>query len=412
MTSSQEQFERAEKLIPWGTQTNSKRPDTSLGMPLFIEEAAGCRIRDVEGRWFIDYRSALGPIILGYRQPFVDEAVRRQMEKGVLFSMASPVEFEVADMLVDSVAGIDQVRFLKSGNEANLAAIRLARAYTRRDNIVTCGYHGHGDWFSCGHGAAPLWCRREGNGVPAILDELVTRLSYGSIEEAEHVFRERGDRIAAVIMVPFDWGANVAGDFVRRMRQLTEEHGALLIFDQVLTGFRLAHGGAQEYFGVIPDLSTYAKAIANGYPLAAFGGRREIMRTLYDVTITSTYAGETLSLAAAAATLGIMRSEPVIEHIWSMGERLRQGFDASARRQGLAARCIGLPPVVQFRFASEPHADVEARRIFFRELYRRGIFASHPFLLSYAHQEQDIDETIAAMDEALAAVGAGAQVDS
>lgn len=407
MNISQQMYERARQLMPWGTQTNAKRPDEALtgDMPFFIERADGCRVQDVDGRWFIDYRSALGPIILGYRHPAVDEAVRTQMEKGVLFSMASPLELEVAESLTALIDGLEQVRFMKTGNDANSAAVRLARAYTGRDHLVTCGYHGYSDWFACGAGEAPSWFARERNGVPRALDALVTRIPYGDVEAAERLFAEKGDEVAGVIMVPYDWGAHVARDFVERMRALTREHGALLIFDQVLTGFRLALGGAQEYFGIVPDLATYAKALANGYPISAFGGRRDVMAMLDgNVTITTTYAGETLSLAAAKATLGVLQTEPVIEHIWAMGERLQQGFDAAAKDLGLAGRSFGLPPAPQFRFSDDEATDEAAQQVFFRELYRRGIFANPSFLLNYAHQPTDIEETVEAMREALGVV--------
>lgn len=406
MNRSQHLFERARQLMPWGTQTNAKRPDPALEdvMPLFIERAEGCRIQDVDGRWYVDYRSALGPIILGYRHPAVDDAVRAQMEKGVLFSMASPLEVEVAETLTARIPGLEQVRFMKTGNDANLAAVRLARAFTGRDAIATCAYHGHGDWFSCGQGPAPLWHHRAGNGVPAALDAFVHRLPYGDVEAAGRLFAEHGDALAAVIMVPYDWNEHVGHAFVRRMRELTQAHGALLIFDQVLTGFRLAPGGAQEYFGVIPDLTTYAKALANGYPLSAYGGRRDVMEKLYDVILTTTYAGETLSLAAARATLQVMLDEPVQAHIWAMGRRLQQGFDRAAEAAGLEARTFGLPPAVQFRFSTDPQADEAARNVFFRALFERGIFAARPFLVNYAHKEADIDETVRAMEAALQVV--------
>ena len=229
-------------MIPWGTQTNAKRPPDAFFdvMPLYIERAEGCRMQDVDGRWWLDYRSALGPIILGYRHPEVDAAVRDQMERGVLFSMASPIEASVAERLIRLVPRLDQVRFMKTGNDANSAAVRLARAYTGRSHIATCGYHGFGDWFASGEGDAPLWCPREGNGVPSELDALVTRLPYGDVEAAERLFAEKGDRLAAVLTVPYDWNEAVARDFIHLLRTRTEEHGALLIFDQVLTGFRLA----------------------------------------------------------------------------------------------------------------------------------------------------------------------------
>ena len=204
-----------------------------------------------------------------------------------------------------------------------------------------------------------------------------------------------------MITVPYDWGETPDRAFVERLRELTTAHGAVLVFDQVLTGFRLALGGAQEYFGVVPDLSTYAKALANGYPLSAYGGRRDVMAMLDHVTLTTTYAGETLSLAAAAACLDVLRDEPVIEHLRAMGTRLRDGFDAAARARGLQARAYGLPPAVQLRFDPDPETDAALRKTFFRELYRHGVFASMPLLLSYAHQPADIDETLAVFADAL-----------
>ncbi len=176
----------------------------------------------------------------------------------------------------------------------------------------------------------------------------------------------------------------------------------MLIFDQVLTGFRLALRGAQEYFGVIPDLTTYAKALANGYPLAAYGGRRDLMEMLGRVVLTSTYAGEALSLAASLATLGVLQREPVLDHIWAMGTRLRDGFDALATHLGLPYRAYGLPPAVQFRFdAADAARDEALRHAFFLECYRRGIFAARPFLLNYAHTPAAIDETLAVFADAL-----------
>lgn len=405
VTKSQALYARATELMPWGTQTNAKRPSAvqQAYAPLFFERGEGCRLQSVDGDWYIDYRSALGPIILGYAHPVVDAAVRAQLEKGVLFSMASPLEVTVAEQLTALIPGLDQVRFLKTGNDANTAAVRLARAFTQRDAILTCGYHGFGDWFASGTGASPM-LPRPGNGVPELLDPLVTRVTYGDLATLEQLFAEKGDEIAALIMVPYDWGETVAETFIQRARALTHTYGTVLIFDQVLTGFRLALGGAQEFFGVVPDLTTYAKALANGFPLSAYGGRRDIMEMLYQSIITTTYAGETLSLAAAQATLTVLQEEPVIDHIWAMGQRLQAGFDKAAGQLGLAACSYGLPPSVGFRFSADPTLNEEATQIFHRELYQRGIFAPHQFLLSYAHKAADIDETVRAMEHALAVV--------
>ena len=399
-------YDRARHLMPWGTQTNAKRPPPALvdEVPLFFDRADGCRLRTPEGRWYLDFRLSLGPVLLGYKHPAVEAAVREQLERGVLFSMASPVELAVAERLAAAVPSVEQVHFMKTGNDANSAAVRLARAFTGRDHLVSCGYHGYGDWFACGTGAAASIVTSEVTGVPAALDALVTRVAYGDTDALERVFAERGDEVAAFITVPYDWGADVASGFLERARALTRRHGSLLIFDEVLTGFRLARGGGQGYFGVTPDLSAFAKALANGYPLSAYGGRRDVMETLYRVTLTTTYAGEALSLAAAAATLDVIASEPVVEHVWAMGERLRDGFDAAAARLGLAARAYGLPPAVGVRFSGDPETDAQARLAFDRVLYRRGVFASHPFLLSYAHGPADVDEAVEAFGAALAVV--------
>lgn len=402
---SHELFERAVQLMPWGTQTNAKRP-SSLQMqeaPLFFERGEGCRLQSVDGDWYLDYRSALGPIILGYGHPAVNAAVRAQLEKGVLFSMAAPVEIRVAEQLTSLIPGLNQVRFLKTGNDANIAAIRLARAFTGRDAIATCGYHGFGDWFASGTGAPPMLPRMR-NGVPKALDALVTRVAYGDLEALERLFHEHGNGLAALIMVPYDWGETVAEAFVHRARALTEQYGVVLIFDQVLTGFRLALCSAQEFFGVIPDLTTYAKALANGFPLSVYGGRDDIMQMLDTAILTTTYAGEALSLAAAEATLKVLQTEPVLEHIWAMGQRLQDGFNERATARGLKAYCYGLPPALSFRFSADSVRQKHAMDVFFRELYRQRIFASEPFLLNYAHKTADVDETLNAMEDALAVV--------
>ena len=402
------QLEQAKKLIPWGTQTNGKRPDESMGTwtPYFVERAQGCRFQDSEERWFIDYRSALGPIILGYNHPAVQEAVREQLDKGVLFSLASSLEYEVAEQLTKMIPGVEQVRFLKSGNEANTASIRLARAYTGRDLVVTCGYHGHGDWFSCGSGHREKWAwEREGNGVPAVLDHLVHKVAYGDLEELERIFETRGEDIAALLMVPHDWSDLDGQAFVDKARELTQTYGALLIFDQILTGFRLGAQGAQGYYGVIPDLSTYGKAIANGYPLAVFGGSRVFMGMLDRVMITTTHAGETLSLAAAKATLHVMQTEPVFDHIASAGRRLIDGFNALATNRAPLAYSKGLPQAPTFIFSNDTEEDQAKRQVFFKELLKQGVFPSRVFLMSYAHKETDVEETLAAMEKALEVVG-------
>ena len=404
LKSDQERIELADALIPWGTQTNAKRhkPEMGQAMPHFVERAEGCRVYGTNGKTYIDYRSSLGPIILGYNHPTVQRAVSKQLEKGVLFSMASPLEVEMAAELVRIIPGLDQVRFLKSGNEVNHVAVRLARAYTGKDVIVTCGYHGHGDWFSCGVGNSMSWSwPRMGNGVPDALDDYVIKVPYGDIEALEEAFRTRGDDIAGMITVPYDWNENVASEFLQKARELTTSAHSVLIFDQILTGFRLGLDGAQGFFDIVPDLTSYGKAIANGYPLAVVGGKREYMKMFDKVMITTTHAGETLSLAAGLATLHVMQNEPVFDTIWRMGKLLQDGFNEMATARGLSARSFGLAVAPQFRMSDNDEDNGSLQTAFDRYLFEHGIFPSSPYLMNYAHGESEIAETLSVMSSAL-----------
>jgi glutamate-1-semialdehyde aminotransferase len=402
LTKSVRHYQEALKIIPWGTQTNAKRPvDAFAGiMPFYIKRGKGCRIWDIDGKEYIDYRMSLGPVTLGYCYPEVDRAVRQQLKNGVLFSMASPLELQLAKLIVDAVPCAEMVRFMKTGEDANSCNIRIARAYTRRDMIVTCGYQGYPDWFQTA--SSP------GNGVPSFMKEYVKEIPWGNLEVAEKVIRQYGEKIACVITVPYDFNENTNGEFVKLLRKLTNEYGILLIFDEVLTGFRLSLGGAQEYFGVTPDLASFAKAMANGYPISAFVGKRKYMEKLNDFVLTTTYAGETLSLAAAIATITIMDREKVHAHLWRMGKRLMEGLNEIVDDLGVEAHAAGLPPASFLKFSSRNEKRNERLDFLFRrELYREGIFASVRWFISYSHKERDIDETItksrAALERALIA---------
>ncbi|HTY59099.1 MAG TPA: aminotransferase class III-fold pyridoxal phosphate-dependent enzyme, partial [Bacteroidota bacterium] len=338
MKPSDAYFEEALRYIPWGTQTNAKRPLPFFAetMPKFIVRGKGCRIWDMEGKEYIDYRLALGPVTLGYCFDRVDDAVREQMSKGVLFSMASPIELQLAKKVCQMVPNAEMVRFMKTGEDANSCNVRIARACTKRDMILISGYHGYPDWFAAEEGPA--------NGVPQFMREYVRPIPWGNCEAAEKLIREYGERLACVVTIGYDFNEDTSGTFLKLLRSLTKEYGALLVLDEVLTGFRLAPGGAQQYYGVDADLAGYAKALANGYPLSAYCGRRKYMEMLNTFKITTTYAGETLSMAAAVATLDCMTREKVHEHIWAMGRRLMDGFNALAADLGINGHAAGLPP--------------------------------------------------------------------
>ena len=389
MKPSDKHFQDALKLIPWGTQTNAKRPYPAFEevMPKFIVRGKGCRLWDMEGKEYIDFRLALGPVTLGYCYDPVDDAVRAQLADGVLFSMASPIELELANLIHQMVPNAERVRFMKTGEDANSANVRIARAYTKRDMILMSGYHGYPDWFSTEDSP--------NNGVPAFMKEYVKIIPWGNCEEAERLIKRYGERIACVISIAYDFNEDTSGAYIRFLREKTREHGILLVLDEVLTGFRLAIGGAQEFFGVDADLAGYAKAMANGFPLSAYVGRAEYMETLYRFRMTTTYAGETLSIAAAIATLKIMQREPVHEHLFAMGKRLMAGFEAMAKELSVAGHAAGLPPAPFLKFDStDPGYHARLEYLWHRELYREGIFINPRWFISYSHKETDIDEAL------------------
>ena len=347
---------------------------------------------DLDDNEYIDFRSALGPITLGYAYPEVDDAVRDQIDKGAIFSMASPIEIEAAESILKTIGWADKIRFMKTGADANACCLRLARSYTGRDHLLTSGYHGYQDWFTLG------WANP---GIPESLNQYVHSIDYGDLESIERIFAERGNELAAVVIVPVEWWREPSKEYLETLRRKCDEYGTLLIFDEVLTGFRLGKGGAQEYFDVTPDLAAYAKGIANGYPLSAFAGKAEYMDTLNRTTITTTYAGETLSLAAAKAVMRIMNRKPVIEHLFAMGERLRIGFDSLFSETGFPAKTVGLAPAITIQFADEVDLHSPLRASLFDELYQLGIFANKEWLVNYSHQPEDIDQTLEAMAKAI-----------
>jgi glutamate-1-semialdehyde aminotransferase len=396
MRPSDKHFQEALRLIPWGTQTNAKRPYAQFDetMPKFIERGKGCRIWDMEGKEYVDFRLALGPVTLGYCYDEVDDAVRTQMSKGVLFSMASPLELELAELLHEMIPNAEMVRFMKTGEDANLCNVRIARAYTQREMILTSGYHGYPDWFAVDGSPA--------NGVPVILKDYVKVIPWGDIGEAETLIRKYNKRIACVVSIPYDMNEDISGSYIKRLRELTQEYGILLVLDEVWTGFRLAPGGGQELFGVEADLVSYAKAMANGYPISAYVGKRKYMETLNTFRMTTTYAGETLSIAAAIATLKIMKRERVHDHMNTMGKRLMEGFNRIAGELGVEGYAAGLPvaPYLKFNTKSKEYNE-RLEYLWFRELFREGVFVILRWFICYSHKEADIDEAIEKARKAL-----------
>ena len=393
-------LERARRVLPGITQTYSKAPDQHVAgvYPVYLERGDGCRVWDVEGREYIDYPCALGPVLLGYRDPEVDTAVREQIDRGVSFSLGHPLEVEVAELLVEMIPCAEKVRFVKTGSEATSAAVRLGRAWTRRDHVAMCGYHGWHEWC-VGH--AP----RNG-GVPRAVRELTHQWIYNDLASLRRVFDEHPDRVGVVIMEPIGVEEPAAG-FLAAVRDLAHERGALLIFDEIITGFRLAPGGAQELYGVTPDLAAFGKGIAHGYPLAAVVGRSDVMELITSAAfVSSTFGGDTVALAAARATLTKVRDGAVCEHLWRQGAAIRDGFNRLASLHEIPARMIGLPPRRVMEVTPEPGVDALALKgLVWQGCLDRGVLLGNANFISFAHDDGAVARTLEVFDEALAEAG-------
>lgn len=382
-------YDLAIEVIPMATQTHSKASREALrGIePCYLVRGKGGRVWDVDSNEYVDFRNGLGPVILGYCYPEVDEAVRRQMERGFIFSYPHPLEVEVAERLVERIPCAEQVRFLKTGGEAMAATHRLARAFTGRDLIASCGYHG---WVNTMSRA----------GVPEAMRSVYRGLPWGEIEPFAELLEK--EEVAAV-SVACDYAQIEKGHkFLPALRELTEKHGALLIFDEIVTGFRLHPAGAQGYFGVTPDLAVFAKGLSNGVPLSCYLGRRAVMERVKEVMISSTFGGDTLGLAAARAVLEVYAREDVVGRLWERGRRLHEGFAEICQRLGAPAGFEGLPPLGQLTFS---HPDEKRNpELFLRfngEVLKRGVIIYNICYPNFSHTAGDIEQALGAMEEAL-----------
>jgi len=388
---------RAMEIIPTGTQTFSKgRFLYPTGMPLYIERGKGSHVWDVDGNEYIDFVSGLCPIILGYCDPDVDSAVKAQMESGVIFSLPHRLEIEVSEKLCEIIPCAEMVRFGKNGSDATAGAVRLARAYTGRDHIITVAghYHGWADWY--------IGITARNAGVPQAIRELTHTFEYNDIDSLHALFRQYPNQVACVIMEPMSLTWPEDG-FLEAVKELTHKNGAILIFDEVITGLRMAMGGAQEYFGVIPDIACFGKAIANGYPLSAVVGKSDIMSYFGKVHFSFTNGGECLSLAASKATLEKMERDSVVDALKLSGAVIFRWFmdhtpvSYSGPPTGYKAQEInisGYPARTVINFPSD-----EMKWNFMRECAKRGILTIGCHNLMYSHTVEDITKLLSVYDE-------------
>ena len=390
-------LEKSRKLIPSLTQTFSRSASTFVEgiFPVYAKRANGSHFIDVDDNEYVDYLCALGPIILGYCYPRVNDSIKEQLEDGILFSLPHKLEIDVSELLCKMVPCAEMVKFSKTGSGSATGAIRGARALTKRDKIAYCGSGGiwH-DWY------ATIISRNQG--VPDFNKNLILPFDYNDIDALEYIFENNKEEIACVFMEATIFEKPEA-DFLKKVKKLAKDNGAVLIFDEIVTGFRLAKGGAQEFFGIEPDITVLGKGIANGMPLSAVVGKSEFMKIFDDVFFSTTYASDTLSLAAAKATIMEINEKPVIKRIWENGSQLMEEFNKITKENSLDIELLGYP--VRMKIIgkdSQGNDSILLRSLLVQELVKRGIFM-HPGVafISYSHTKEDIKLTLNALSDSI-----------
>ena len=412
-------FSRAQKHIPGGVNSPVRAFRSVGGTPLFFQKGAGSRVQDADGCWYVDYVGSWGPMILGHAHPEVIEAVQKAVVDGLSFGAPTEREVEIADLLCDLVPSMDMVRLVSSGTEATMSAIRLARGYTGRDILVKfegC-YHGHADSLLVKAGSGLLtFGNPSSGGVPAAVAESTMVLTYNDPQGLAEAFKLHGERIAAVIVEPVVGNMNLIAPtsaFLKAMRELTEQYGAVLIFDEVMTGFRVGLQSAQGLFGITPDLSTFGKVVGGGMPMGAFGGKREIMEKiapLGPVYQAGTLSGNPIATAAGLATLRLIQEKGFYETLTVKTQSLCTGLTTAAKKHGIAFSAQAIGGMFGLYFAANCPGtydevlacDKEAFNRFFHAMIAAGhYFAPSAFeagFVSAAHSDADIASTVAAAD--------------
>ncbi|MEZ4332190.1 MAG: glutamate-1-semialdehyde 2,1-aminomutase [Myxococcota bacterium] len=422
-TRSRREFARAKKSIPGGVNSPVRAFGSVGGIPRFIAKAKGARITDVDGNTYIDYVGSWGPMILGHAHPKVLAAVREAMRDGTSFGAPTPRESDLAEAVRKVLPSVEMMRMVSSGTEATMSALRLARAVTGRPRILKFDgcYHGHADGLLVGAGSGVATLGIPGSpGVPQAMTDLTIIAPYNDLAATREAFRKWGEQIAAIIVEP------VAGNmgcvppvpgFLEGLRSVCDEYGALLVFDEVMTGFRVARGGAQRLYGIRPDLTTLGKVVGGGLPAAAYGGRRDLMRRIApegDVYQAGTLSGNPLAVAAGLTTLRLLEARGVYETLSDRARELVEGLEAWAYEQGIpitTARVGGMfgfffhPGPVE-SFAQAQQNDAARFRRFFAAMLDSGVYlAPSPYeagFVSLAHRPRDIDQTVEAARKAFA----------
>lgn len=406
---SNEMLARAKKVTPLGAQTYSKsyRYYCEGNAPMFIDRGEGCYVYDVDGNRYVDFVCALGPITVGYNDERVNQAVIAQLRKGILFSQQTEVELLLAEKLIEIIPCAEMVRFVKNGSDATTAAIRLARAYTGRDMVAVSGYHGMHDWY--------IGSTVNNKGVPKAVCELTKSFEYNDVSSLKRLFDTYPGQIAAVILEPIQGNGPNEG-YLQEVRDLSERNGAVLIFDEVVSGFRYALGGASELYDVKPDLVTFGKGMGNGLPISAVAGKREILKLIEKgVFISTTFGGEALSLAGALRTISILEEEGSFEHIWTMGDVLLSGLKMLVSKHGLhkVLKVTGLAPHCGLSFEGTGNLTyLDINTVYSHVMTENGILTVGINNINLSHTRDDIETFLNATDMAMAAIRTAVDNDS
>jgi len=412
-------YARAKEVIPGAAQLISRRPTrAALGVsPIYAERAKGCRIWDVDGNEYIDWHSGVGPIILGYCDEVVDAAVGEQIRRGSVYSILEENQVLLAEELVRLIPSAEMARFCKGGGEACSMAVRIARGVTGRDKVLFCGYHGWHDWYLAANLggenlAGHLFNGIEPTGVPRALEGTSHPFSYGELASLEQLLVEHRGEVACIIMEPMRSEEPPPG-YLAQVRALADEHGVLLVFDEVSSGFRVALGGAQQYLGVTPDLSVFAKALSNGYPLGAVVGKRTYMEESERMFISSAYWDDAIGTAAALATLRELERRDAVAHFADIGALFKGEINQAAERAGLAAECYGVAAHPGIRFAIDDETTLKkVQTLFIQENARRGVILATGFFFNCAHDEEAVKQTAGVVEQSFAIIRQALESDA
>ena len=412
--NSNKLYNQAKKIIPGGSQTFSKGVTQFVNgfAPKYLHRGKGAYVWDVDKNKYLDYVMGCQPIILGYADPDVNKAVVNQLKLGSTFSLMNKLEIDVTEMLIDKIPCAESARFGKNGADATTIAVRIARSVTGRDHIAYCGYHGWHDWYIANTDL--------NDGIPKFNQKLAHSFNYNDLDSLERIFKKNSNKVACVIMEPLTvlepacYGPKnckkkicekfCEKNFLSEVKKMAHKHGALLIFDEIITGFRFSLGGAQELTNVTPDLATFAKAISNAIPLSAVVGKKEYMSTLSKTFFSFTYGGDCIGLAAAKACIPKLEKEDVTGHLNQVGNELKNGFNELAKNYDLLnfIECIGYPcrSIVSFN-GNKKYSDLEIKSFFQQELIRRGILWAAYHALSWTHKQKDIKKTLNSYEDVM-----------